>query len=147
MNLPKRPPPLDAERYPILKRLCGKPGELILDNASEFTGHGLEDAAKGGSFSVRFCSIEQPRYRAIGERGLGTAERKMLEHLPGQSMTIEYNRRTGHDGEDLACVTPDELERSRTRASRNTIPSRTRACRAGSRRWCSRSRPTSTAST
>lgn len=110
MNLPKRPPPADAERYPILSRICGKPGELILDNAAEFTGHGLEDAAKGGSFSVRFCPLAAPRYRAIGERGLGSLERKMLEHLPGASMTIEYNRRSGHDGEELACVTPNELE-------------------------------------
>lgn len=110
MNLPKRPPPNFALRYPFLPRICGKPGELILDNASEFTGHGLEDAAKCGSFSVRFCPIKQPRYRAIVERSLGTVERKMLEHLPGASMTIEYNRLTGHDGEDLAVVTPNELE-------------------------------------
>lgn len=110
MNLPKRPPPLDAERYPILKRLCGRPGEAILDNAEEFTCHSLEDAAKGSGISVRFCPIKQPRYRAIGERGLGSIERKMLEHLPGQSFTIEYSRKTGHNGEDRACVTPNELE-------------------------------------
>ena len=110
MNLPKRPPTKMAARYPILKRLCGKPGELILDNAAEFTGHGLEDAAKGGSFSVRFCPIKQPRYRAIGERGLGTIEQRIIDNLPGDSMDIEYNRRAGYNGEDLACVTMEELE-------------------------------------
>ncbi len=110
MNLPKRPPTKMALRYPILKRLCGKPGELILDNASEFTGHGLEDVAKGGSFSVRFCPVKRPRYRAIGERGLGPIERRIVDNLPGDSMDIEYNRRTGHDGEDLACITIGELE-------------------------------------
>lgn len=110
MNLPKRPPPMDLERYPILARICGKPGELILDNAAEFTGHGLEDAAKSGSFSVRFCPIKQPRYRAIGERAIGTIQRRMLENLPGGTMPIEYTRRTEYDAQDLAVATPNELE-------------------------------------
>jgi transposase InsO family protein len=110
MNLPKRPPPVDAERYPVLKRICGKPTEIILDNASEFTGHGLEDAAKSAGFSVRFCPIKAPRYRAIGERVNGTVERKMLEHLPGATSTIEDNRRSGHDGQEYASVTINETE-------------------------------------
>ncbi|MDG5746883.1 transposase family protein [Qipengyuania sp. XHP0207] len=110
MNLPKKPPPVEAERYPILKRICGKPGELILDNAAEFTSHGLEDAAKSGSFSVRFCPVRRPRYRAIGERAIKTVQEKMLENLPGHSMTIDYNRRTEHDGEELAVATPNEME-------------------------------------
>lgn len=110
MNHPKRPPPADAERYPVLKRICGKPGEIIVDNAAEFTSHGLEDAAKSGSFSVRFCPIKKPTYRAIGERAFGTLPSKMLELLPGHSMTIDYSRRTEYDGEQLAVVTLDEIE-------------------------------------
>lgn len=110
MNHPKRPPPLDAERYPILKRICGKPSEIILDNAAEFTSHGLEDAAKSGSFSVRFCPIKAPTYRAIGERAFGTLPSKMLELLPGHAMSIDYSRRTEYNGEELAVVTPNEME-------------------------------------
>ncbi len=110
MNHPKRPPPLDAQRYPILKRICGKPSELFVDNAAEFRCHGLEDAAKSGSFSVRFCPIKKPTYRAIGERAFGTLQRKALDFLPGHAMTIDYNRRTEYDGEQLAVVTPNELE-------------------------------------
>ena len=110
MNLPKRPPPVDAERYPVLKRICGKPTEIILDNASEFTGHGIEDAAKSAGISVRWCPIKAPRYRAIGERMNGTIERKMLEHLPGAAGTIPENRRSGHDGQDYAAVTINEIE-------------------------------------
>ena len=34
----------------------------------------------------------------------------MLENLPGHSMTIDYNRRTEHDGEELAVATPNEME-------------------------------------
>ena len=110
MNLPKRPPPADSERYPILKRICGKPGELILDNAVEFVGHGLEDAARSAGFSVRFCPKKMPRYRAVGERAIGTIQRKMLENLPGATVPIAEKRRSGHDAQDLAVATPNELE-------------------------------------
>ncbi|MGB7407295.1 MAG: transposase family protein [Pontixanthobacter sp.] len=110
MNLPKRPPPKDAKRYPILKRICGHATEIYLDNAMEFRCKSFEDAAKCGSFSVHFGPIRSPRYRAIVERAFGTFQRKMLENLPGHSMTIEYNRRAKHDGEDLACVLTDEIE-------------------------------------
>ena len=110
MNLPKRPPAADANRYSILKRICGKPTELVLDNAGEFTGHGLEDAAKCGSFSVRFCPIKKPRYRAIGERAIGTFQRRMLEHLPGATRPIAETDRSGHDAPDKAVATMNELE-------------------------------------
>lgn len=110
MNLPKRVPPSMALRYPGLVRICGKPVEILLDNASEFTGHGLEDAAKSASFSVCFCPIRMPRYRAIVERVHATIEGKMLEELPGATGTITYRRKSGHDPEDLACVVIDEIE-------------------------------------
>ncbi|QXQ06233.1 transposase family protein [Sphingosinicellaceae bacterium] len=110
MNLPKRPPAVDAERYPILKRICGKPTEIIVDNASEFTCHGMEDATKSAGISVRWCPIKSPTYRAVGERVNGTVERKMLEHLPGAAGTILENERSGHDGQDYAAVTINEIE-------------------------------------
>ena len=110
MNLPKRPPPADAERYPVLKRICGKPTGIILDNAAEFTGHGVEDAAKSAGFSVQWCPLAAPRYRAVVERVNGTVERKMLENLPGSAGTIEKNRRSKYDGQEYAAVTIDEIE-------------------------------------
>jgi hypothetical protein len=110
MNLPKRPPPVDAARYPGLKRICGKPGEVILDNASEFTCNGIEDAAKSAGFSIRWCPLSAPRYRAVVERVNGTVERKMLEHLPGASRTIVENRRSKYDGQEYAAVTMGEIE-------------------------------------
>lgn len=110
MNLPKRVPPKFLLKYPGLKRICGKPAEIILDNASEFTGHGLEDACKSASFSVRFCPIKQPRYRAIGERVHQTMEGKMLEELPGATGTIEERRKSMRDPQQEACVTISEIE-------------------------------------
>lgn len=110
MGLPKRPPPYEAERYPILKYICGKPTELILDNAAEFTSHSLEDAAKCGGFSVRFCPIKAPRYRAPGERVIATIQNLMLENLPGRTKPIKEARREGYDPEDRAVATIDEIE-------------------------------------
>lgn len=110
MGLPKRPPARDAERYPILKRICGKPAELILDNASEFTSHNLEDAAKCGGFAVRFCPVKQPTYRAIGERAFRTIPPMMLENLHGATKPIKEARLDGRDPQDRAVATMNELE-------------------------------------
>ena len=57
-NLPKRPPPAMASRYRILRRLCGRTAELVVDNGREFRGHGLENAAAQAGFSVRFAPID-----------------------------------------------------------------------------------------
>ncbi|WP_242154071.1 hypothetical protein [Sphingomonas sp. BAUL-RG-20F-R05-02] len=86
--LPKRPPPAMASRYPVLAMLCGKPGCLILDNAVEFRSHTLEAAARDAGFSVRFCPIKQPTYRAIGERAIKTLNDQITRLLPGRALTL-----------------------------------------------------------
>lgn len=116
MNLPKRPPPQDAARYPILSRIMGRPNLLILDNAVEFTGHGLEDASKSAGFGVRFCPVKKPRYRAIGERAFGTIPQMIVEHMPGRTMPINYCRLTEYDAQKHACVTLGELEAAANKA-------------------------------
>lgn len=110
MALPKRVPPIFADRYPILRDLRGKPTELIVDNAVEFKSHTMEAAARSAGFNVRFCPIRRPRYRAIGERTIGTIVRMICEALPGRTLPIAEARRFGHDAEDEACVLMRELE-------------------------------------
>lgn len=90
--LPKRPPLAMASRYPILSVLCGKPGGLILDNAPEFRSHTLEAAARDAGFSVRFCPVKQPTYRAIGERAIQTINDQASRLLPGQTLTLNDAR-------------------------------------------------------
>ncbi|WP_267389723.1 hypothetical protein [Sphingomonas sp. GC_Shp_3] len=108
--LPKRPPPAMASRYPVLAMLCGKPGCLILDNAVEFRSHTLEAAARDAGFSVRFCPIKQPTYRAIGERAIKTLNDQITRLLPGRALTLNDARRWGYDAEAQAIVMLDELE-------------------------------------
>ncbi len=108
--LPKRPPPAMTSRYPVLAMLCGKPGCLILDNAVEFRSHTLEAAARDAGFSVRFCPIKQPTYRAIGERAIKTLNDQTTRLLPGRALTLNDARRWGYDAEAQAIVMLDELE-------------------------------------
>lgn len=110
MALPKRPPSQMAERYPILALLRGKAGEVIVDNASEFRSHAMEAAARHAGFSVSFCPIKQPRYRAICERAIDTINTKLCKDLPGHTLTIHDARRLGYNAEDHAVVMLDELE-------------------------------------
>jgi hypothetical protein len=101
VKLPKRTPPADATRYPELKRICGKHGEIIFDNASEPTGHGIGEAATWAGISIRLCPVWVPSYRAILERMHGTIERKMLENRPGAAGRTSENRRSKRDGAKL----------------------------------------------
>ncbi|MGY6637733.1 MAG: integrase catalytic domain-containing protein [Erythrobacter sp.] len=110
MALPKRPPPAMANRYPILRRLRGKATEVIVDNASEFRSHTMEAAARHAGFSVTFCPIGQPRYRAICERAISTINSRLSNDLPGRTLTMHDTRRYGYNAEDFAVVMMDELE-------------------------------------
>lgn len=107
---PKRPPAAMVSRYPMLAYLCGKPGCLILDNAVEFRSHNLEAAARDAGFSVRFCPIAEPTYRAVGERAIKTINQQVAELLPGATITINDARRYGYNAEAHAVVMLDELE-------------------------------------
>ncbi|HEX8226019.1 MAG TPA: Mu transposase C-terminal domain-containing protein [Allosphingosinicella sp.] len=109
-NLPKRPPRHLAERYPCLRRICGKSAEIILDNAPEFICQAFEDAAKSAGFGVRHCPIKMPRYRAFKERFYKTIETFCLQRLPGATRPIKEARKLGHDPEKEALVTINELE-------------------------------------
>ena len=106
----KRPPPELARRYPVLANLRGKPSGLILDNATEFRSHTLEAAARDAGFSVRFCPIKKPRYRAACERAIKTINSQVCDLLPGRTLTFNDARRWGYDAEKQAVVMLDELE-------------------------------------
>jgi putative transposase len=109
-NKPKRPPPPMLERYPGLRSIMGRTGELILDNAKEFTNHGMEAIAGGSGMVVRHCPIGEPRFRAAGERMFQTIKKKLLDHLPNAKMPIAWSRVADYDAEDGAVTTIDDIE-------------------------------------
>ncbi|MDQ0839193.1 integrase catalytic domain-containing protein [Sphingomonas faeni] len=110
MALPKRPPADLATRYPILAQIRGKPHEVIVDNATEFRSHTMEAAARAAGFGVRYCPVGRPRYRAIGERPMGTVPRLICENMPGRVMLLNEAKRLDDKPEKDAWATMDELE-------------------------------------
>lgn len=110
MVLPKRPPAKMAKRYPVLRKIRGKPVEIIVDNAVEFRSLMFEAAARGAGFSVRFCPIKMPRYRAVCERMIKSSNRWICRLLPGRVPSPSEARRLGANPEDEACVFLREVE-------------------------------------
>lgn len=109
-QLPKRPPPEMAKRYPILRRLCGRTSELIVDNGREFRGHGFENAAAQAGFSVRFVPIKRPTYKAIGERYFRTIKEKVTKRAPGYTLPFPAAAKGDYDPKLKACLLIDDLE-------------------------------------
>lgn len=110
MALPKRPPPAMAERYPVLRIMRGKATEIVVDNATEFRSFMFEAAARSAGFGIRFCPIKSPRYRAVGERAMGTINREICRLLPGSTLSPHDARRFEHDPETEALVLLVEIE-------------------------------------
>lgn len=109
-NLPKRPPPRMARRHPILRRLMGRTAEIIVDNGREFRGHGLESAAGGAGFSVRFAPIKRPTYRGVGERYFRTVKSKVSKLVPGHAIKFPRSLKGDYDPKITACLLIDDLE-------------------------------------
>ncbi|KAL0578074.1 hypothetical protein ABG067_008760, partial [Albugo candida] len=99
-----------AKKHPILRRLCGRVSEIVVDNGREFRGHGLEDAAAAAGFAVRFAPIKRPTYKAVGERLFRTIKEKIAKRLPGYMIPIERARKGEYDPKIKAIVTLDDLE-------------------------------------
>ena len=97
MVLPKRPPKDEAERWPVLVQLRGKPKEIIVDNAPEFRSHAAERSIRASTIGMRHCPIKRPRYRAIGERAMGTVNRLVSKGVPGCTIPAAEARRVGYD--------------------------------------------------
>lgn len=109
-NLPKRPPPEMARRYPILRRLMGRAAEIVVDNGREFRGHGFESAAAQAGFSVRFAPIKRPTYKAVGERYFNTIKAKVTKEAPGHVIPFPASLKGDYDPKVKACLMIDDLE-------------------------------------
>ncbi len=110
MGMPKRPPAELLKRYPVLRRLRGRPDQIVVDNATEFRSLFFEAAARGMGFSIRYCPVKKPRYRAVVERAIGTCNAAICGEMRGRVIPVGDARRLDYDGEANAVVIMDELE-------------------------------------
>lgn len=61
----------------------GKPGAVVFDNAWEQVGKTAQDALEDAHIDVIWADKDDPEFKAIGERAIGTFTRKLFHKAPG----------------------------------------------------------------
>ena len=106
-----------TDKRPWLERLgveaswpmAGKPGQLYVDNASEFHSEALRRGCEQHGIALAYRPAGQPHYGGVVERVIGTLM-GMVHELPGTTFS-DPGERGGYDSQARAVLTPGELER------------------------------------
>lgn len=106
-----------TDKRPWLERLgveapwpmAGKPGELYLDNASEFKSEALRRGCEQHGIGLRYRPPGRPHYGGIIERIIGTLM-QMIHELPGTTFSNPAQRGS-YDSDATAALTLSELQR------------------------------------
>lgn len=88
--------------------MSGKPGQLYVDNATEFKSEALRRGCEQHGIEVTYRPGGQPHYGGIVERVIGTAMARVHE-LPGTTFSNPAERGS-YDSDRLAVLTLRELE-------------------------------------
>lgn len=96
---------LDEVSWPM----AGKPGELYLDNASEFKSEALRRGCEEHGITLRYRPPGRPHYGGIIERVIGTLM-EMVHELPGTTFSNPAQRGS-YDSDAKAVLTVAELEK------------------------------------
>jgi len=87
----------------------GRPGEVFVDNGSEFHSAAFERGCQQHGIALRFRPQGAPHWGGIVERLVGTAM-AMVHELPGTTFA-NPGERGEYDSDTAACLTLAELER------------------------------------
>ena len=106
-----------TDKRPWLERLgveaswpmAGKPGQLYVDNASEFHSEALRRGCEQHGIELAYRPAGQPHYGGVVERVIGTLM-GMVHELPGTTFS-DPGERGGYDSQARAVLTLGELER------------------------------------
>lgn len=104
---------LIAERPDLRDTLAphGKPGCVVWDRAWQQTGKSAQDALEDAHIDVTWADIEDPEFKAIGERVIGTFSRKLFHKAPGGIPYPPYIlRKMGIDPSRTVVLTMSLLE-------------------------------------
>lgn len=89
----------------------GKPGAVVLDNAWEEVGKTAQDALEDAHIDVIWADKDDPEFKAIGERAIGTFSRKLFHKAPGGIPYPPYIlRKMNLDPLKTAVMTSSDLE-------------------------------------
>lgn len=101
--------PYFGESFPSLQALCGKPGEVIFDNALYQLARTVEDEGADTGIAIRFAGANEPRHKAAHERAYGAIKTFLFDKLPGAKFDIKLMREFGFDPMKHKVVTFGEL--------------------------------------
>ncbi len=89
--------------------MAGKPGELYLDNATEFKGEALRRGCREHGITLGHRPPGRPHYGGVMERVIGTLM-EMVHELPGTTFS-NPGQRGSCDSDGKAVLTVAELEK------------------------------------
>ena len=106
-----------TDKRPWLERLgveaswpmAGKPGQVYVDNASEFHSEALRRGCEQHGIALAYRPAGQPHFGGVVERVIGTLM-GMVHELPGTTFS-DPGERGGYDSQARAVLTLGELER------------------------------------
>jgi len=87
----------------------GRPGEVFVDNGSEFHSDAFKRGCGQHGITLRHRPLGAPHWGGVIERVVGTAM-AMVHELPGTTFSNPAER-GGYDSDKAACLTLAELER------------------------------------
>lgn len=108
-NRPKDVPPYYAERYPVAKKVYGKPDEVYFDNALYQVARGVEDAYADVGVDVCYVGVREPTHKAVVERLMKIIKEMLVEKLPGSTYDIPSMREAGYNPEEHVAMTITEF--------------------------------------
>lgn len=89
--------------------MAGKPGELFLDNATEFKSEALRRGCQEHGITLDYRPVGRPHYGGVIERVIGTLM-EMVHELPGTTFSNPAQRGS-YDSDAKAALTVAELEK------------------------------------
>jgi putative transposase len=107
-----RPKAYVKGKYPDIKNEWnpyGIPESLVVDNAREFHGRNLEDAARQLGIVIQFSPKGLPWFRQTVERSYGTVAKQLHHQLPGTTFS-NILEKGDYDPIKTAIITPDVLD-------------------------------------
>lgn len=109
-NRPKLASPERMARYPVLTKLSGKPGTILVDHGSNYASQSFRGILADLGIALQFAAVRMPTHKAMIERFFMTLKTWLADRLPGATLEPKLLREFNIDPEKEAVLTLSELE-------------------------------------